>query len=254
MRFVRYKDKSGIHYGIVDGDKIQAIDTNPFSKWKKTKDSVPLKQTRLMAPCVPTKIVAVGLNYADHAMELSMDAPKEPIIFLKPPTSVIGSGDEIVFPEMSRQVDYEAEIAVVISKTASMVEEDEAPNHILGYTCANDVTARDLQRADGQWTRAKSFDTFAPLGPWIDTDFDPTDKTVEALLNGMVVQQGSTRDMLFSVPRLIGFISRIMTLNPGDVIMTGTPPGVGSMQPGDMIQVAIGGLGVLTNTIIKRAD
>lgn len=252
MRFVRLVYNNKISSGLVEGDLVTPIEGNPFTQWKKTGAAIPLDSVKLLAPCVPTKVVAVGLNYSDHAAELAMDIPKEPIIFLKPATSVIGPGDEIVYPAMSRQVDYEAEIGVVIAKEASQIDEESTSDYILGYTCANDVTARDLQRADGQWTRAKSFDTFAPIGPWIDTDYDPREATVESVLNGMVMQSGNTRDMIFEVPKLISFISRIMTLNPGDVVMTGTPPGVGPMQPGDMIQVNISGLGVLTNTIVTQ--
>lgn len=249
MRFCRYLIKETIGYGLVEGNNIVIIEPDPFSKWKRTGNTVDLAKARLLAPCMPSKVVAVGLNYVDHASELSMDVPKEPVIFLKPATAVIGPGDDIVYPAMSRQVDYEAEIGIVIKKTAKNVSEEDAAGYILGYTCANDVTARDLQRTDGQWTRAKSFDTFAPIGPWIDTEFDPAGVKVESILNGVVMQSSTTDHMIFAVPRLVSFISQVMTLNPGDVIMTGTPPGVGPMQPGDKITVKIEGLGVLTNSI-----
>jgi len=250
MRICRYQVKEAPAYGIIEGDNIAIIDTDPFSKWKRTGNTVALNKVKLLAPCEPSKVVAVGLNYVDHASELSMDVPKEPVIFLKPATAVIGPGDAIVYPAMSRQVDYEAEIGVVIKRTAKHVAEEDVSPYILGYTCANDVTARDLQRTDGQWTRAKSFDTFAPIGPWIDTDFDPAGVKVESVLNGQVMQSSSTEHMLFAVPRLISFISQVMTLHPGDVVMTGTPPGVGPMQPGDRITIRIEGLGILTNDVI----
>ncbi len=250
MRICRYQVTGAPSYGLVEGDNIAIIDTDPYSKWKRTGNTVSLAKATLLAPCAPTKVVAVGLNYIDHASELSMDVPKEPVIFLKPATAVIGPGESIVIPAMSHQVDYEAEIGVVIKHLAKNVTEDAAGDYILGYTCANDVTARDLQRTDGQWTRAKSFDTFAPIGPWIDTDFDPTEVKVESVLNGQVKQADSSKNMIFPIPRLISFISQVMTLNPGDIVMTGTPPGVGPMQAGDRITIRIEGLGVLTNTLV----
>jgi 2-keto-4-pentenoate hydratase/2-oxohepta-3-ene-1,7-dioic acid hydratase in catechol pathway len=249
MRICRYQVHETIGYGLIEGDNIAIITPDPYSKWKRTGNTIYLAKARLLAPCVPTKVVAVGLNYIDHASELSMDVPKEPVLFLKPTTAVIGQGEAIVYPAMSHQVDYEAEIGVVIKRTAKNIKEEDAGNYILGYTCANDVTARDLQRTDGQWTRAKSFDTFAPLGPYIDTEFDPTGVKVESILNGVVMQSSTTDRMLFKIPFLVSFISQVMTLNPGDVIMTGTPPGVGPMQPGDKIIVRVEGLGILKNDV-----
>lgn len=250
MRFCRFLYGKTISYGVIDEDYVFAISSAPFGKWQRTGRQFNLGKVRLLAPCVPTKVVAVGLNYVDHASELAMDVPTEPIIFLKPAEAVIGPGDEIVYPETSQQVDFEAEIGVVIMKETSHVTEENAPGYILGYTCANDVTARDLQRKDGQWTRAKGFDTFAPIGPWIDTDFDPKGVTVQSILNGEVQQSSSTDNMTFDVPKLVSFISGIMTLNPGDVVMTGTPPGVGSMNRGDEIDVVIEGLASLKNTVV----
>ncbi len=250
MKFVRFQYGRDISYGIIDEDYVFAISPDPFTKWKKTGREFKLNKVKLLAPCVPTKVVAVGLNYVDHAGELDMDVPPEPIIFLKPAEAVIGPGDEIVYPETSQQVDFEAEIGVVIKKAAAHVAEEDAAGYILGYTCANDVTARDLQRQDGQWTRAKGFDTFAPIGPWIDTDFDPRGVTVQSVLNGEVRQSSSTDNMIFDVPKLISFITGVMTLNPGDVIMTGTPPGVGPMNRGDEIDVVVEGLASLNNKVI----
>lgn len=249
MRFCRFKHNKDISYGIIENDSVIAITPDPFSKWKKTGKSFPMQNVKLLAPCVPTKVIAVGLNYIDHAGELNMDVPGEPVIFLKPAAAVIGPGDSIVYPATSQQVDFEAELGVVIKKAAKHITEEDAPEYILGYTCANDVTARDLQRKDGQWTRAKSFDTFAPIGPWIDTDFDYVGATVRSRLNGETKQSLTTDNMIFGVPRLISFISGIMTLNPGDVIMTGTPPGVGPMRPGDTIEIHIENLGRLINTV-----
>ncbi|MFH1736496.1 MAG: fumarylacetoacetate hydrolase family protein [Actinomycetota bacterium] len=249
MRFVRFRHGAEITFGVLEEEVVRVIKPDPFSDWRETGERFLLTDVTLLAPCVPTKVVAVGLNYTDHAAELSMDIPDEPILFLKPAESVIGPGERIIYPAASQQVDYEAELGIVIKKTAKNISEDNTSGYILGYTCANDVTARDLQRKDGQWTRAKSFDTFAPIGPWIDTEFDPSDAVVEARLNGQAKQSSSTADMIFSVPRLVSFISDVMTLNPGDVIMTGTPPGVGPMKSGDTIEIAIEGLGVLVNKV-----
>jgi 2-keto-4-pentenoate hydratase/2-oxohepta-3-ene-1,7-dioic acid hydratase in catechol pathway len=197
----------------------------------------------------PTKIIAVGLNYLDHAKELKMDIPDHPLIFMKPSTSVIGSGDTIILPPQTKELNYEGELAVVIKDTTRNVSKDEAPRFIAGYTCANDVTARDLQRIDGQWTRAKSFDTFCPLGPRIVSDIDPKHLSIITRVNGVVKQKSNTINMIFSVFELVSFISEIMTLLPGDVIITGTPPGVGALEAGDVVEVEIEGIGVLKNTV-----
>ena len=197
----------------------------------------------------PGKIIAVGLNYRSHADELGMAVPSEPVIFLKPPSSVIGHGEEIIIPRASEQVDYEAELAIVIGKTARKITVDEAASHVLGYTCANDVTARDLQRLDGQWTRAKSFDTFCPLGPWVETGPPAPEAKVELFLNGARRQSATISDMIFSPLELVAFISGVMTLNRGDVILTGTPPGVGRMKARDEVTVRIDGIGELTNSV-----
>jgi 2-keto-4-pentenoate hydratase/2-oxohepta-3-ene-1,7-dioic acid hydratase in catechol pathway len=202
-----------------------------------------------LAPCVPTKIVAVGLNYRDHARELGMAVPEDPLLFLKPPTSLIGPGDAIISPSMSRQIDYEGELGVVIRDRVHGIAPNEVRDHILGYTCANDVTARDLQKKDGQWTRAKGFDTFCPVGPWIETDLDPADLLVESYLNGERRQSSRTSQFIFSIERLVSFISHVMTLQPGDLIITGTPAGIGPMRPGDEIEVRIAGIGSLKNRV-----
>lgn len=249
LRFIRFTHNNDVAYGLIDGEAVKTITPDPFGDWRETGERIPLKEVKVLAPCQPTKVVAVGLNYTDHAGELDMDVPSEPIIFLKPAETVIGPGDSIIIPDMSKQVDYEGELGVVIKKTAKDISEEEAVDYILGYTCANDVTARDLQRRDGQWTRAKSFDTFGPVGPWIDTEFDPSGATIETRLNGHIVQSSSMANMIFKVPRLISFISQIMTLNPGDIIMTGTPPGVGQMQSGDTVEIRVNGLGILPNNV-----
>jgi 2-keto-4-pentenoate hydratase/2-oxohepta-3-ene-1,7-dioic acid hydratase in catechol pathway len=202
----------------------------------------------LLAPCLPTKIVCVGLNYAEHARELKMQLPEEPILFIKPPTAVLAPGGAIVYPSSSQQVDYEGELAVVMGKRCKNVSADEAEKCILGYTCLNDITARDLQRKDGQWTRAKSFDTFAPLGPWI-AKIDPSKADIQTRVNGEVKQKSNISDLIFGIHKLVEFISAIMTLEPGDVIATGTPPGVGPLKRGDVVDVEIEGIGVLRNSV-----
>jgi 2-keto-4-pentenoate hydratase/2-oxohepta-3-ene-1,7-dioic acid hydratase in catechol pathway len=210
-----------------------------------------LNQLSLLSPCQVTKIVAVGRNYAAHAAEHGNDVPSQPLIFLEPPSAVVGPGDAIVCPPQSAQVEHEAELAVVIGKSAFRVSAADAWDHVLGYTCANDVTARDLQRSDGQWSRAKGFDTFAPLGPWIVTDLDPSDLSVVCRVNGQVKQRGSTADMVFKIPGLIEYITAAMTLEPGDVVLTGTPEGVSPIQPGDEVEVEVEGIGVLRNPVVR---
>jgi len=200
--------------------------------------------------CEPSKIICIGLNYKDHAEELAMELPNEPKIFLKPPSSVIACGDDIIYPPMSNEVDYEAELAIVISKTLKNIDSAEAHEYIGGYTIMNDVTARDLQRKDEQWTRAKSFDTFAPIGPFIETEMDPKNQNISLSLNGEIKQSSNTKNMIFSTYELVEFVSNIMTLNPGDIIATGTPSGVGSMEKGDSVEIAIESIGSLKNKII----
>lgn len=196
------------------------------------------------------KIVCVGLNYRDHAREMGMTLPDEPVLFLKPETARIGPGEPIVYPALSREVDYEAELAVVIGREAKDVPVAEALRCVAGYSCFNDVTARDLQRRDGQWTRAKSFDTFAPLGSEVVAGIDPGDLPIQCYVNGELRQSSSTRNLIFPVPELVSFISRVMTLHPGDVIATGTPPGVGHLRPGDLVEVVIAGVGRLANPVV----
>ena len=210
-------------------------------------------EVAILAPTEPSKVVCVGLNYLLHAKELKMDLPTEPIIFLKPPTAVIGPGADIVMPPSSSQVDYEGEVAVVIGRRCRGVRAGEAEEYILGYSNFNDVTARDLQRRDGQWTRAKSFDTFAPLGPYV-VEADPSSLAIETRVNGRVRQSSNTSDLIFSIPELVEFISGIMTLLPGDVIATGTPPGVGSLSAGDMVEVEVEGLGTLRNPVVRGSS
>lgn len=248
MHLGRFRLEEKIFYGSVEGDTVVEI-RDIFSGPVPTGNAYPLNSVRVLAPCLPTKAVCVGLNYVDHAREFGLEAPEEPVLFIKPPSTVIGPGDNIEYPEMSRRVDYEAELAVVISKKCRNIDSRQAFDYILGYTCANDVTARDLQKKDAQWTRAKSFDTFLPLGPYIITDADPGNLNIFLFLNGVCKQKSSTGNLIFSVPELLGFISRVMTLYPGDVILTGTPSGVGPVAPGDEVVVEIKEIGRLHNRI-----
>ncbi len=236
-------------YGMLAGEQVEVISGGPFDRPTPTGEVRRLSELKLLAPVQPSKAVCVGLNYRDHAAEMKADLPGSPLLFLKPSTAVIGPDEEIVYPPSSQQVDYESELAVVIGKPCRAVSEADVPGYILGLTCANDVTARDLQRSDGQWTRAKSFDTFLPLGPYIATGLEGDDLAITGRLNGRVVQSSRTSRMIFGIPRLISFISQVMTLLPGDVILTGTPPGVGPMRPGDVIEVEIEGIGLLRNRL-----
>lgn len=233
----------------MQGGEILELNGDFFDSLVRGTATHDLADINLLAPCKPSKIVAVGLNYQDHAHELGFPIPENPIIFLKPPTSVIGPGDRIVIPAMSSRMDYEAELGIVIKSSTRCVSLGEAAGRILGYTCANDVTARDLQKQDGQWTRAKSFDTFCPVGPWIETDLDPSNLLVESYLNGKRMQSSRTSQFIFPVARVVSFISQIMTLHPGDLIITGTPAGVGPMNHGDEIEVRIEGIGSLVNSV-----
>lgn len=253
MRIARYAVGDDVGFGIVhDNETIEKIVGHPFGEITSTGRAAPLEAVRLLAPVLPTKVVAVGRNYVEHARELGNEVPDEPMIFLKPSTSVIGPGDPIQLPWQSEQVEHEAELAVVIGRLCRDVPEDRVPEVVLGYTCANDVTARDLQRIDGQWGRAKGFDTFCPLGPWIETSLDLDDSDITCLVNGEVRQAGSTGDMVRGVPELVSWISSIMTLLPGDVILTGTPAGVSPLRAGDTVSVSIDGIGTLTNPVIDR--
>jgi 2-keto-4-pentenoate hydratase/2-oxohepta-3-ene-1,7-dioic acid hydratase in catechol pathway len=251
MRIVRFEipGKSGVRAGLETDGLVRELAGDIFGPYDETKGEFPLDDVRLLAPCSPTKITAVGLNYRDHAEEMKLDIPEEPLLFMKPSSSIIGPGDTVRMPSASKRVDYEAELGVVIGRTAYKIPRENAWDYILGYTCLNDVTARDLQGKDGQWTRGKGFDTFCPIGPVIETGLDPSDITVEAYLNGERKQSSSTRNLIFDVSRLVSFISSIMTLFPGDVIATGTPSGVGPMESGDRIEIRVEGIGSLINPV-----
>lgn len=250
MRIVRFRIRdSAPRYGWVLDDKVGALEGTPFGEFQRQEADIRLADVRLLAPVQPGKVICVGRNYAAHAAEHGAEVPEVPLIFLKPPSAVIGPQDPIVLPPQSQQVEHEAELAVVIGRRGRWINVDQAQAHILGYTLANDVTARDLQFRDGQWTRGKGFDTFCPLGPWIETEFDPADAMITCHVNGEMRQMASTRDMIFSVRQLIAFVSSVMTLEPGDVLLTGTPAGVGPLQEGDVVEVSVEGLGTLRNPV-----
>jgi 2-keto-4-pentenoate hydratase/2-oxohepta-3-ene-1,7-dioic acid hydratase in catechol pathway len=254
MKIVRFEESRRTAYGVLnEGDgEIREIRGLPFSEIRFTGSRSHLSGVRLLAPVLPSKIVAVGLNYRDHAREMGKKIPDEPLIFLKSPSALNHPGGDVVYPRTSQRVDYEAELAVVIGRTAKDVREREAQSFILGYTCINDVTARDLQARDGLYARAKGFDTFAPIGPWIETEIDPAALRVRCLVNGETKQDGNTKEMAASVYRLVEFVSHIMTLFPGDVIATGTPPGVGPVKAGDVMTVEVEGIGALTNRVVAQ--
>jgi 2-keto-4-pentenoate hydratase/2-oxohepta-3-ene-1,7-dioic acid hydratase in catechol pathway len=269
VRIARFTTGGDPLYGVVSGELDQfgqpsedsvvvELSGDPlYVGIKPTQTEHRLADVRLLAPVIPrSKVVAIGRNYAAHAAEMGGDVPQEPLMFLKPNTSVVGPGDPVCYPPQSERVDYEGELAIVIGRICRDVPPEQATDVIYGYTIANDVTARDLQKKDVQFTRAKAFDSFCPLGPWIETDLDPQDfvdgVSIQTHLNGDLVQDGSTKDLIFDIPTLIAHITRVMTLLPGDVILTGTPEGVGPMQVGDEVEVSIAGLGSLTNTVVKR--
>lgn len=252
MKIVRVESRvDNITYGAVEPEGIRLHRGSPFIAWEPTETIVAWDEARLLAPVIPTKIVAVGKNYVDHAAEMGGEVPDHPLIFLKPPTSVIGPLQPIRLPAVSREVHHEAELAIVIGKVARNVRIEDADGYILGFTAANDVTARDLQRADGQWARAKGFDTFCPLGPAIDTELDPLEGLqVTSRVNGDLRQSGSTSDLVFGIGEILEYVTSIMTLLPGDVILTGTPAGVGPIVDGDRVEVEIEGIGVLMNPVV----
>jgi 2-keto-4-pentenoate hydratase/2-oxohepta-3-ene-1,7-dioic acid hydratase in catechol pathway len=250
MRFVRFAIGSTIGYGVLEDDgQIRAISSTPFLPWEPTDERFDPGQVRVLAPVLPSKVVAVGLNYGSHAIETGRPVPLEPMIFIKPTTSVIGPDETIYLPPQSERVDHEGELAVVIGKAARNVSDVAAAEVILGYTCANDVTARDLQQRDVQFTRAKGFDTFCPLGPQVVTDIDPMRLDLECRVNGEVRQKTNTSDLAVGPAALVAFVSSVMTLLPGDVILTGTPAGISPLADGDVVEVEISGIGVLRNPV-----
>jgi len=249
IRFVMKEGKSKPKYGWMLGDKIGEISGNLFGRYRRKEADIPLDDVNLLAPSEPGKIICVGRNYVEHAKELGNEVPQVPLIFMKPPSSIINPGDTVILPLQSSQVEHEGELVAVIGKRGRHITADNAKKFIMGYTIGNDVTARDLQKTDGQWTRAKGFDTFCPFGPWIDTEFDPSDAVVTVRVNGQMRQMASTRDMVFNVGVMVAYISSVMTLEPGDLIFTGTPSGVGELKDGDEVSVEIEGLGEIRNSV-----
>ncbi len=250
MKITRVSYQNKEYWAKIEEESIILLKGSPFDSIIPFKE-IFLADVELLIPTSPQKIVLVGLNYRDHAKELDMEIPDEPIIFLKPPSSLIKDGDGIIYPSSVKRLDYEAELAVVIKREAKNIKESEVDDYILGYSCLNDVTARDLQKKDVQWSRAKSFDSFAPFGPWIETDLELEDLRVKSYLNSELKQDASISNFIFSIPELLVFISSIMTLEPGDIVSTGTPSGVGSMEVGDEVSIEIDGIGVLSNTVLS---
>ena len=251
MKIARIRTADGVFYAEVKADGYHLILGDIFEEWGALSEPYE-GEVEILSPVSPKKIVCLGANYKKHAEELHLDVLPEPTIFLKPSTSVIASGEAIVYPASATKVDYESEIAIVIGKRAKNVKEEDALSYVLGYTAANDVTERDMQKRDGQWTRAKGFDTFCPLGPYVETDARPEELTVIGRKNGKVVQRGSVKEMINGIERSISFISGVMTLEPGDVILTGTPEGIGSLAVGDVFEVELEGVCTLKNTVQKE--
>lgn len=254
MRLIRYQnDDDHPRFGWLLEESetlsVGAVEGSPFGEFRRLEAVIPLESIRLLPPIQPGKIICIGRNYIAHAQEHDAEVPEVPLLFLKPPSSLIGPGDAIILPPQSHQVEHEAELVAVIGIRGRWISPENALNHVLGYTIGNDITARDLQRRDGQWTRGKGFDTFCPIGPWIETDFDPADSLITCYVNGEMRQMASTRDMVFSVDQLIAFASSVMTLEPGDVLFTGTPAGVGPLSVGDNVEVTIEDLGALRNPV-----
>ncbi|HUR15368.1 MAG TPA: fumarylacetoacetate hydrolase family protein [Mycobacteriales bacterium] len=258
MRIARFTAAGGdVSFGVVEGPGedpadlvVTAIEGHPFAPFRLSGEPRPLQAVRLLAPVLPSKVVCIGKNYADHIAEMGLSAPADPVVFLKPSTSVIGPGEAIVLPRNSERVDHEAELAIVIGRLCREVPRARALDVVLGYTCGNDVTARDHQAADKQWTRGKSHDTFCPIGPWIETDVDASDVVVQARVDGELKQDGRTSQLIHDIPAVIEWVTAFMTLLPGDVILTGTPAGVGPLNAGQVASVTVGGVGTLTNPVV----
>jgi len=251
MRIIRYKTKDSdeVHVGWTDGEQAGPIMGDVFGMFRRLEATLSMDDVRLLPPVHPGKIICVGRNYAAHAEEHGAKVPEYPLLFLKPPSSILGHGGIIRLPPQSAQVEHEGELALVIGKRGRWIATENAYDHVFGYTVANDVTARDLQRKDNQWTRGKGYDTFCPFGPWVDTEFSPIDRLVTVHVNGEMRQMASTRDMVYDIPRVISFASTFMTLEPGDLLLTGTPAGVGPLLDGDEVTVTVDGLGTLKNIV-----
>ena len=249
MRIARFNLNGEIRFGSVVADQIALFVGNPFESKELSGESVAFHQIQLLAPVAPSKIICIGMNYAAHAAEISQDVPDEPLMFFKPVSAIIGPGDTIVLPHQSDQVEVEVELAVVIGKHAKNISKSEAKSHIFGYTIGNDVTARDIQFSDLQWARSKGFDTFCPLGPWIETDFDPKNKRLDSRISDEPRQHANTNDMIYDVETIVSYVSQNVTLFPGDIILTGSPAGISRMDHGDSVECEIEGIGVLRNQV-----
>ena len=253
MRFIRYRDeKNSPIQGWTYDEMIGEIEGSLYGEFRRLEATKTIKDVQLSSPVNPGKIICVGRNYVAHAAEHDAEVPEVPLLFLKPPSSIIGPQDNIILPPQSQQIEHEAELAVIIGKQGRWIPPSDAIDYVLGYSICNDVTARDLQYRDGQWTRAKGFDTFCPLGPWIETDFDPADAMITCHVNGEMRQMASTRDMVFNVRQIIAYTSSIMTIDPGDLILTGTPAGVGQLSAGDVAEITIEGIGTLINPVTQE--
>lgn len=252
MKIVRMKAGDDIAYGVADAEGVVVYKGSPFVAWEPTETVVPWPSVSLLSPVIPTKILCVGKNYEDHVEEMGGEIPEEPVIFMKPATAVVGQNAAVIHPRISKEVHHEAELAVVISRPARNISAEDASLYIFGYTAANDVTARDLQMKDAQWTRAKGFDTFCPLGPAIETELDPLERlAVICRVNGEVRQAGFTSDMIFGVAEILEYITAFTTLLPGDLVLTGTPAGASKVEPGDVMEIEIDGIGTLTNRLVS---
>lgn len=249
MRIARFQHQGKVSFGVVAGDRVQLYSGSPFENFQPTDSSVALSEVELLAPTQPSKVVCIGMNYSAHAAEIAQDVPDEPLMFFKPTSAIQDPGKPIVLPWQSEQVELEGEMTIVISKTAKNVPIEAADDYILGFTVANDVTARDLQFSDLQWARSKGFDTFCPLGPWIETEFNYEDALLEARINGSVRQHANSSEMNFGVREILSYVSQNVTLNPGDIILTGSPAGISKIEKGDFVECEIKGIGVLANPV-----
>jgi 2-keto-4-pentenoate hydratase/2-oxohepta-3-ene-1,7-dioic acid hydratase in catechol pathway len=249
MRIIRFSQGESTKYGVFDGERISELEGKPFEAICETGNTYELEDVSLLAPVEPKKIVLVGLNFASHAAEIHQQTPKEPLIFFKPTSAIVASEETIELPVQSGQVEIEAELTVVIGKTAKNVPQEQVSDHILGYTIANDVTARDIQFSDLQWARSKAFDTFCPVGPWIETEFDPSNKRISSTINGETKQDASTSEMVYSPEYLVSYISQNFTLEPGDIILTGSPAGISKIASGDRVECTIEGIGTLVSLV-----
>ena len=250
MKVARFSNGAEPRYGIVDGPELVVLKGHPLvAGYQTTGERIPLKEVKLLAPTIPSKIVCIGKNFADHAAEIGEEVTAEPLIFFKPSSSIIGHGDAIVIPPQSKQVELEAELCLVIGKLAKNVSVDKALEYLWGVTIANDVTARDLQFGDGQWARSKGFDTFCPLGPWVETEFSPDGQVIESRINGEVRQNVAITEMVHNIPSIISYVSKNMSLLPGDIILTGSPAGISVINSGDLIECEIEGIGILSNPV-----